>query len=106
MKFIITVPQIWPSGDCRVVALLDLAEADLERIARCHLVTGTEAGLGRWSGIGLRSPGGPPFELVLYHAPSAKGVELRLDSKAEIAPTRAAVIAALGVAPEAVIWTL
>ena len=95
----------WPSGDSRDAALLALSAQELERRVGVALVSGTEAGLGAWSGIGLELASGVPIELVRYESdPRPNTFCLRVDAAANRERVRAETLRALGLDQSVFVW--
>jgi hypothetical protein len=73
----------WPSGSCLELAQLPLTHGRIEALLGAKLSTGTEEGLGAWSGIGLLTDSGYAIELVAYDAQPI-GFTLRVDQAADV----------------------
>ena len=103
---VVTRGEVWPSGQYKVIALLDVDDAWVEGTVGVPLVTDFEDGLGAWVGAGGKLPSGAPVELIKYKlAPSGPLFELRTDHDADAQQTLTDFVTVTRLDPTKIRWS-
>lgn len=93
---------MWPSGDYRPIAELDVDRDLVAQWFELPLLQGTDAGLGPWVGSGGKLPSGTCIEVIGYEL--GGGLELRVDASAEIRRSLSEFLAVTGLPRTAIRW--